>query len=406
MKRTMKWAIAALVLALLVAGAMRSIGARKAEQARLAAAGSASETVVELAPGDVVRVARRELAETLPVSGTLRAVDSAQVKARVAGELTGLSVREGDTVAAGQVIARIDPIEFRSRLRQAQEQADSARSQAEVAQRTFDNNKALVAQGFISKNALETSQSNLDAALSTHRAALAAVEMTRKSLDDTVLKSPIAGQVSQRLAQSGERVGIDTKIIEVVDLSRIEVEAALAAADSVAVRVGQRATLQIEGGGVADPKSGERTVGASVVRVNPSAQAGSRSVLVYLRLDRSTGFRQGLFAQGTIDVGRTDTLALPLTAVRTDKPAPYVQMVVDGRIEHRAVEPGLRGTADGQALVAVRGLDEGAVVVAGSLGPLRQGTAVRLAPTSAPAAATVAAPSPTAAAAPSARSAP
>jgi RND family efflux transporter MFP subunit len=210
--------------------------------------------------------------------------------------------------------------------------------------------------------------------------------MTRKSLDDTVLKSPIAGQVAQRLAQSGERVAIDAKIIEVVDLSRIEVEATLAAADSVAVRVGQRATLQIEGGGGVDPKSGERTVGASVVRVNPSAQAGSRSVLVYLRLDRSTGFRQGLFAQGTIDVGRTETLALPLTAVRTDKPAPYVQVVIDGRIAHRPVETGLRGQLDGQTMVAVRGIEEGAVVVAGSLGPLRQGTAVRLTPVTAAAA--------------------
>ena len=97
-----------------------------------------------------------------------------------------------------------------------------------------------------------------------------------------------------------------------------------------------------------------------MVRVNPSAQAGSRSVLVYLRLDRSTGFRQGLFAQGTIDVGRTETLALPLTAVRTDKPAPYVQMVIDGRIAHRPVETGLRGQVDGQTMVAVRGIEEGA----------------------------------------------
>ena len=55
--------------------------------------------------------------------------------------------------------------------------------------------------------------------------------------------------------------------------------------------MGQRATLQIEGGSAVNPQSGERNVGANVVRVNPSAQAGSRSVLVYLQLDRSTGFR-------------------------------------------------------------------------------------------------------------------
>ncbi len=381
MKRSMKWIAAALVLALVAGGMLRAVGARKARQAAVAAAATPTETVVQLAPSDVVRVARRELADTLAVSGTLKAVDSAQVKARVAGELIGLKVREGDSVAAGQVIARVDPIEYQSRVRQAQEQADSARAQAEVAQRTYDNNKALVDQGFISRTALDTSQSNLNAAVSTHRAALAAVEMTRKSLDDTVLKSPIAGQVSQRLAQPGERVAIDARVIEVVDLSRIEVEATVAAADSVAVRVGQRATLQIEGSASTDPKNGERSVGASVVRVNPSAQAGSRSVLVYLRLDRATGFRQGLFAQGAIDVGRSEALALPLSSVRTDKPAPYVQMVADGRIVHRAVDTGLRGRVDGQTMVAVRGVDEGAVVVTGSVGTLRERTAVRLAPT-------------------------
>jgi RND family efflux transporter MFP subunit len=379
MKRSIKWVVAALILVLVAGGALRAIHARKAQQAALAS-GAKAETVIELTAADVVRATRRELAETLAVSGTLKAVDSAQVKARVAGELIGLTVREGDSVRAGQVIARIDPTEYHSRMRQAQEQADSARAQAEVAQRTYDNNKALVDQGFISRTALDTSQSNLNAALSTHRAALAAVDVARKSLDDTVLKSPITGQVSQRLAQSGERVPIDTRIIEVVDLSRIEVEATLAAADSVAVRVGQRATLQIEGGGANGARSADRSVGATVARVNPSAQAGSRSVMVYLQLDRAEGFRQGLFAQGTIDVGRSDVLALPLTAVRTDKPEPYVQLVIDGRIVHRPVETGLRGQADGQTMVAVRGIDDGAVVVAGSVGALRDGTAVRLAP--------------------------
>jgi RND family efflux transporter MFP subunit len=375
MKRSLviKWAVAALVIVLLAAGVLRAIEARRAQQAAVAAAAKPAEAVVQLSPADVVRATRRELAQTLAISGTLKAVDSALVKARVAGELIGLTVREGDAVTAGQVVAR-----------QAQEQADSARAQAEVAQRTYDNNKALVDQGFISRTALDTSQSNLNAALSTHRAALAAVEMAHKLLNDTVLKSPLTGQVAQRLAQPGERVAVDARVIEVVDLSRIELEATLAAADSVAVRVGQRATLQIEGSGAAEPASADRKVGASVVRINPTAQAGSRSVLVYLRLDRSAGFRQGLFAQGSIDVGRVEGLALPLSAVRIDKPAPYVQMVIEGRIAHRAVQTGQRGQVDGQTLVAVRGVEDGAVVVAGSVGPLREGTAVRMAPVAAP----------------------
>jgi len=392
MRRSFKWLLALLVLALVAGGAMRLLAQRKAQQATAAALAAPTETLVTLAAADVVRAGMQDLVLTLPLSGSLRAVDSAVLKARVAGEITGLTVREGDAVKAGQIIARIDPDEYQSRVLQAQEQADASRAQAEVTQRAYDNNKALVEQGFISRTALDASQSNLNSALATHRAALAAVAVARKSLNDTVLRSPLSGLVAQRLVQPGERVAIDARVIEVVDLSRLEVEATLAAADSVAVRVGQRATLDIEGSSPNGRPSGAATagttgnanghyIGASVVRVNPSAQAGSRSVLVYLRLDQSAGFRQGLFAQGSIEIGRTRAMALPLSAVRVDKPAPYVQVVVDGRIAHSAVQTGQRGSGvqgKGLRLVEVSGLDDGALVVAGNVGQLREGTAVRL----------------------------
>ncbi|MDM0111893.1 efflux RND transporter periplasmic adaptor subunit [Variovorax sp. J22R133] len=376
MKRWIPWTVAVVAVAVVAGGALRAVKARKAQQV---VATAPAEMPVTLLPADVLRAESRDMAQTLPVSGTLRAVDWAVVKARVAGELSGLTVREGDPVRAGQVIARIDSAEYESRVRQAQEQADSARAQADVAQRNYDNNKALVDQGFISRTALETSQSNLNSARATHRAALAGVEVARKALNDTVLRSPIDGQVAARLAQPGERMAIDGKVIEVVDLSHVEVEATLSAADSVAVRVGQRASLEIEGSGTADPQKSQRQVGATVVRVNPSAQAGSRSVLVYLRLDRNEGLRQGLFAQGSIEIGRTKAIALPLSAVRVDKPAPYVQVIVEGRVVHRPVQTGQRGKVDGQPFVSVTGIDDGAMVVAGTIGQLREGTPVRLA---------------------------
>jgi multidrug efflux system membrane fusion protein len=381
MKRWLGWTIAVLAIALVAGGALRAVKARKDAQA--VAASAPAETTINLLPADVLRATAREMTQTLPVSGTLRAVESAVVKARVAGELSGLTVREGDTVKADQVIARIESIEYAQRVRQAQEQADSAAAQAEVAQRNYENNKALVDQGFISRTALDTSLSNLNAAKATHRAALAGVEVTRKALNDTVVRSPISGQVAARLAQPGERVAVDAKLIEVVDLRRIELEATLSAADSVAVRVGQRASLQVESHGGLEAGKSERKVDATVARINPSAQAGSRSVLVYLALDRSDGFRQGLFAQGQLEIGRSKELALPLAAVRVDKPAPYVQLVVDGRVAHKSVQTGWRGQIDGQTFVTVSGIDEGAMVLAGTVGSMRDGTAVRLAKASA-----------------------
>lgn len=381
MKRWMKWAIAALVVVLVASGILRALAARKAQQeAVVAAANNKTQSVIELAAGDVVQARTVELAQGLPISGSLKAFNSALVKARVAGELQGLTVREGDTVKAGQVIARIDPIEFQSRMRQAQQQADSAKAQVDIAQKQFDNNKALVDQGFISRTALDTSVSNLSAAQANHNAALSAVDVAKKSMDDTVLRAPIAGIVSQRVAQPGERVGIDARIIEIVDLSRLELEASLSPADSVDVRVGQSATLQIEGtpsAGVASAANSPSAITARVVRINPSAQAGSRSVLVYLGVDNANGLRQGLFAQGTLGTARVSALAVPVSAVRTDKPAPYVQTIENGKVVLRTVELGARGQSGSDVMVAVKGIDEKTTVVGGGIGILREGTAVK-----------------------------
>ena len=273
-RRRLTWTllVVALVALLIAGGVLRALSARKAQQDAVAQATIAkAATVVELAATDVVRAETRELAQGLPISGSIKAVNSAFVKARVFGELQGLSVREGDMVAAGQVIAKVDSTEYAARVRQAREQADAARTQIDIAQRQYDNNKALMDRGFISKTALDTSMNSLEAARATHKAALAAEEVARKSLDDTVLRAPISGVIAQRLAQPGERVAVDAKIVEIVDLTRLELEATLSAADSVAVRVGQKAALKIEGT--------DRPIAARVVRINPSAQAGSRTVL-------------------------------------------------------------------------------------------------------------------------------
>ena len=374
-----RWqAIAAVAVAAVVAvGGWRAMGARHAQQAAQAQlAAQKAQPVVELAATDVVRAEQRELRRGLPVSGSIKAVNSAFVKARVPGELQELVLREGDPVKAGQVVARIDRIEGQARLNQAQQQADAAKAQIDIAERQFSNNKALVDQGFISKSALDTSRNNLAAARATHQAALAAVDLARKGLEDTVLRAPISGVVAQRLAQPGERVAVDGRIVEIVDLSRLEMEATLSAADSVELRVGQEASLQVEGS--------PRPVAARVARINPSAQAGSRSVLAYLAIADTAGLRQGLFAQGTVRLEQSTALAVPLSAVRTDKPSLYVQVVEDGKVAHRAVQTGERGTAEKEQWVAVQGVNPGAVVILGHVGPLREGTLVKFTGAGAP----------------------
>ena len=372
MKKWMKWAVAALVVLAVLGAVLRALSARRAQQQAVAASAAApkAQSLVELANSDLVRVSLRELAQGLPISGTLKAVNSAFVKARAAGELQGLTLREGDAVKAGQIIARVDPVEYTARLQQAQRSADAAKAQIEIAQRQYDNNKALVDQGFISKTALDTSSATLDGARASYASAQAAVDITKKAMDDTVLRAPIGGWVSQRLAQPGERVGIDAKVVEIVDLSRMELEASLSAADAASVRVGQTAQLQMEG--IAEP------VAATVARINPATTAGSRSVLVYLSVVARPGLRQGLFAQGSLGTARAQVLAIPLSSVRTNKPSPYVQVVENNAVVHKTVELGVRGVADGQMMVAIKGLGEGTSVLDASVGLIREGSSVKM----------------------------
>lgn len=377
MSRWLKTALVLLALIAVVALGWRGYAARQAT--RQAQSAPVKDPVIELSAIDLATAHVVELTSGLPISGALKAVNSAIVKARVPGELQGLTVREGDRVEAGQVIARVESTEYADRVRQAQQQADAAKAQVEIAQRQVDNNAALVRQGFISKTAADNSLASLNTAQANHRAAQAGIDVLRKSLADTVLRAPISGQVSQRLAQPGERVAPEARIVEIVDLSRLELEASISPADSVAVRVGQQALLRIEG--AAQP------VPATVARINPSAQAGSRSVLIYLTVAAQPGLRQGLFAQGQLATETQRALAVPLNAVRTDKPLPYVQVVEGDRIAHRTVQTGVRGQVDGELWVAVQGVADGARLLRGAAGVVREGTQVKLAAPVAPASA-------------------
>ena len=271
------------------------------------------------------------------------------------------------------MIARIDPTEYQARVRQAQQQADAAQAQVDIAQKQFDNNKALVDQGFISQTALQNSTASLNGAKATHMAAVAALDVTRKSLDDAIIRSPISGQIAQRLAQPGERVGIDARVVEVVNLSLLELEASFSPAEASLVRPGMQALLEIEG--LDEP------VTAKVLRVNPTAQAANRSVMVYLGVPGQEGLRQGVFAQGTLGTRTVQALAVPLASVRTDKPQPYVQVVEGGQVRHQTVQTGTRSEKTSNNLtltwVQVQGLNEGTQVLTASAGAVREGTQVK-----------------------------
>jgi RND family efflux transporter MFP subunit len=368
-------------------GARAFLAKRSEAQTTAATAAIIKPAKLELLESDLITVKLQTLGKTLPITGAVKAQNVAQLKAKVPGELSQLLVREGETVKKGQAVARIDATDYQTRVVQARNSFLAAKGQVDIAQRSFDNNKALVDQNFISKTALDTSLSQLEVAKANAAAAKAALDLAEKAVGDTLVTSPISGVVSQRFAQQGEKLGQDAKIVEVVDLSALELEAAVPAQDVTQVRAGQVAHV------VADGLT--QAVEGNVVRIAPATQGTSRNVMVYIKLKPEAGqlMKQGMFAQGTITMGsNVSQLAVPVSAVRVDEPQPYVWLLSAGnangegaKLIKSTVVLGTRTQTDTDTLVSITsGARVNSRILRGGIASIQDGTLVSITSSSKP----------------------
>ena len=369
------WALGAAVLAAVLAWVAVQRGAQPVSPG--ASGAPADAGVVEFGPNDLLTLAPGTISRRIPLTGTLKATNQTLVRAKVSGELKELLVREGMEVAAGQLLARIDPTDFESRVKEREAQARSAAAQLEQARRTVENNRQLLAKNFISQNAFDNAQSGYDVAVANHDASLAQLNQARKALADTAVLAPMAGVVAERFAQVGEKVSPDNRILSIVDLSKMEIEAPVPSTEIGSVRVGQPVALRVEG--VGDAQTGR------IVRISPATSAGTRSVPVYIGLDnRDPRVRAGLFAQGSLELEQRDgVVVVPLAAVRDVSARTFVYAVEGGRVVERTVTLGLRDEASRAAngstgvVEVTSGLKHGERIVGVNLGTLRVGAQVR-----------------------------
>lgn len=330
----------------------------------------AGTEVLEFAAADLATAELRPMTATVQVSGTLRPWREATVKAKVAGELQALNVREGDLVKAGQTIGRIDAADYRARL--AGNEADVAAAQAAlgVAEKNQATQESLLAKNFISRNAYDTTAGNRDAAKARLDAARAAADVGRKALADTTLVAPIDGIVSARMAQAGERVPVDGRVVTISDISRLELAAGVPAGEAARLTVGAEITLGVEG------LDGVRITGR-IERINPAAAPGSRSIELYAVIDnRDARLRGGLFAQGQVAAGATqERVAVPASAVREEGGEQVLYVIAADKLQRRPVRTAL---AHAGWVAIAEGLVAGERVVRFNLGPLKDGGAVRV----------------------------
>lgn len=326
----------------------------------------------ELAEVEVTRVEPRAMSERLRVSGELRAVNRAVVKARVSGNVLAVNARPGEAVKAGDVLVRFETDDLQSALVQQDSNLDAARAQLVLAEQTLAKTEELAGRGFATRAALEKAQSDVTAARASVQGLSAQTDTARTALRNAELLAPFDGIVAGRSIEPGETANANAELMTVVDISVLEAEVLVSTRDITRLAVGQAAELQIDG------LEGLTIIG-TVDRINPVANEGSRFVPVFIRLDNTDGrLWGGMFATGSILVRQDDgVLAVPETALRTDGEGTYLLKLEAGRLVRQPVEPGPRW--DGGRLVQIdAGIAAGDTVLSAPLPELLPDTPVRM----------------------------
>jgi RND family efflux transporter MFP subunit len=333
---------------------------------------TASAAKLVFATTDVATVEAKALTHALAISGSLNPVTQALVKARTAGEVLRVQVREGEAVTRGQLLVEIDTTDLKNRLAAAQADLEERRARFMVATRNRETNEALLKRAFISQSAFDQTQGNWQAGEAAVHGGEAQVRLARTALEDATVRAPIAGSVAKRLINPGERVGPESPLLNLVDLSMLELEVTVPAADISRVSLGQAARFAVDG------FAGREFVGR-VSRINPTTEAGSRAIKLFIEVpnaDRT--LKGGMFAQGGLVLAQAAANpVVPVSALFEEAGQSYVFAIANGKLEKRSVRLGFTDAASG--LVALEsGVASGDVVVRLRMNGLKDGAPAEL----------------------------
>jgi RND family efflux transporter MFP subunit len=335
--------IVGLVAVTLVAGLAGAVAFRATKRFGAQEPVASAPVPLQFASTDLAYVERTPLARWLPVSGTLQPVHQAVVKAKVAGDVSGFTVREGEAVRAGQKIAHIESADLQSRLTDRLGAVESARAQLALAEKTRAMNIRLLNDKFISQNAFDNAESSFSVARGSVKSAEAQVQLARNALADADVVAPLAGIVAKRHVQPGEKVAVEAAIVTIVDLTALELQAMVPAIDVPELRIGMPVELAVDG-------FGERRFQGRIERINPATEPGTRAILVYVGLPNpDSTLRSGMFSTGRIALAASAPApTLPVTAVRVEAGQSYVWMIDSGKLVRRIVITGRRDETNGR----------------------------------------------------------
>jgi RND family efflux transporter MFP subunit len=264
-------------------------------------------------------------------------VRQAVVKARVSAEVKQVFVRDGEEVRAGQALAQFDTADLDARLADRAGALESSRAQLALAEKTRSMNTKLLNEKFISQNAFDSSESGFNVANGNVKSAEAQLRMAEIARRDAGVVAPIAGIVAKRHVQPGEKVAFDSPLVTVVDLKDMELQAAVPSSDIPELKPGMTVDLAVDG-------FTDRKFTGRIERINPSTEAGTRAILVFVGIpNEALALRGGMFATGRIALAAGAPVpTLPATAVRTEAGQSYVWTIQGGKLAKKTVLIGRR----------------------------------------------------------------
>jgi len=336
-------------------------------------AGGRRVSAIILAASDVKTVERGTIEAGVQVSGDLKAIEEAVVRARLEGDLVGVYAREGDRVRQGQLLARFEDSEQESNRISAVAEREAAQSELETAKWNAEQSDQLFKAGAIAERELRTAQQTFAASRARLAAAEARVRAATSLVTDTRALAPTTGVVSRRNVENGEHVARGAELFTVVRSDVLELAAAVPARQSGEIRVGQRVHFA----------AGGQDLDGRVARISPTVDPTNRSVTVYVQVPNGNGALRGnAFATGRI-VSRTvnDAIVIPNAAIRqtqgTEKPFVYRLDAADA-LERAPVSVGIVDESQAIAEI-VEGLNPGDRIIVGNVGTLGAGMKVTIA---------------------------